>query len=250
MDYTFIKIAILFFVFSTVVYAIVMQARRVISTKRRRIIAKNRKIIEDTTDVLKHSSSLACSKMVEILLHERVITAVNAILKVEPGYEKLKQYAANQHLKIATVKSTSTSNTFLEPSSEREAINLARQISKLKKILREEHAKSNIATADCVAVEQKLERIRLKLRLANTLNRARGFFEQEKFHTVQKILTKIIESIAPLEDKDVYIVENLEKANILILKSTEKLDEIAEAVANKDKPEKLTSLDTLFDEKQ
>lgn len=250
MDYTFIKISILVFVFSTVVYAIVMQARRVISTKRRRIIAKNRKTIEDTADVLKHSSSLACSKMVEILLIERILTSVNAILKVEPGYEKLKQYAANQHLKIAAIKSATTNNTYIEPSSEREAINLARQISKLKKILREEHAKTHISTADCVAEEQKLERIRLKLRLGNTLNRARGFFEQEKFHTVQKMLQKLIETIEPLENKDVYIVENLEQANILFLKSTAKLDDIAQAIADRDKPEKMTSLDILFDEKQ
>lgn len=244
------KIGILVIVFFAVAFAIFRQVRLVISNKRRQVIAINRKLIEETENVLKYSSSLSFSRKVETLLLERIITSLTAILKVAPSHPKLKQYISEQHSKILMVKVSTQSNVFIEPSSEREVIDLARHISRLRKILRQEHAQKNISTEDCAAEEQKLERIRLKLRLCNTLSRAKTFFEKEKFHTAQKMLKKLIDSIVPVKNKDEYIIEGLEKGHVLLRKVNAKLEEIATKSADKEIPEDATSLETLFDKKQ
>ncbi|MFT5808377.1 MAG: hypothetical protein ACI9LG_002683 [Moritella dasanensis] len=244
------KIGILIIVFLIVIFAIIRQVRQVMATKRRQVIAIQRKIIEETEDVLKYSTSLSFSKQIEILLLERIITSLKAILKVDPSHHKLKQYISDQHSKKISVKVSTYHNVFIEPNNEREAIDLVRHISALRKMLRQEHAQANISTMDCIAEEQKLERIRVKVRLCNALGRASTFFDEGKFHTAQKALKKVLESIEPLENKDEYIIEGLEQGHTLLRKVNDKLAELATKSEDKNIPEDATSLDILFDIKQ
>ena len=242
---------ILLFVFSMIAFAIFGQARKMISTKKRQILATQRRHIEDTEMVLKYAISLALSPRLTILLHQRIITALKKILAVEPFNEKLKHHIEQQNVYIANAKLTSPTSAFIEPVDERIAIDLARSISRLKVILRHELYKMNISPDDCRAEEAKLEQIRLKLRLSNCLNKAAIFFKQEKYNTTAKMLTDSLALLASIEIKDEYLTDKFNQMTALLNKANFEISLIETQKEPDEKTtENLTSLDTLFDQKQ
>lgn len=244
------EIGILLFVFSMIAYAIFVQARKMISTKKRQILAKQRRYIEDTEVVLRSATSLGFSTKLTILLHQRIITALNVILVVESKKDKIKHYITQQNMHIATAKVASPTGVFIEPVDERIAIDLARSISRLKVILRHELEKKNISLQDCMLEESKLEKIRLKLRLSNSLIKANSFFERGSFEVTINMLNENIAIIEALESRDEFLIEKHDKMVILLNKSTYQLAERELINETEIKPGSASTLDTLFDEKQ
>jgi len=245
------EMGILLFVFSMIVYAIIRQAKKMISTKNRQILSKHYKRITDTEAVLKYATLLSFNTRLIILLHERVVSSLKAILAVEPKHENIK-LSINQHNShISTAKIAPPTGIFVEPTDERIAIDLARSISCLRGILRDEVTQQNITLQDCLAEEKKLEQIRLKLRLSNCLIKAQQFFQQEKYSITEKMLTDNLALLESIEIKDEYLIDKFNQMTTLLNKAnfeTSLIEMKKEAI---DKTtENLTSLDTLFDQKQ
>lgn len=244
------EMGILLFVFSMIAFAIFVQARKMISTKKRQILAKHRRRIEDTEIALKYATSLSFSTRLTILLHERIISSLRATLKVEPNNEKVKQYI-NQHLgHMSTAKITTPTGIFVEPVDERIAIDLARSISRLKGILRDELIKKNIPLQDCLAEEKKLEQIRLKLRISNCLMKAEHFFQRGIYGPTEKMLNDNLALLESIELKDEYLIDKFNKMTLLLNKASFEISLIEAQKEPEETTEHLTSLDTLFDQKQ
>ncbi|MBL1416697.1 MAG: hypothetical protein COB27_007465 [Moritella sp.] len=247
----FMEMGILLFVFSMIVYAIIRQTKKMISTKNRQILSKHYKRITETETVLKYAALLSFNTRLIVLLHERIVSSLKAILAVEPKHENVK-LSINQHNShISTAKITSLSGTFVEPTDERIAIDLARSISRLKSILRDEVTQKNITLQDCLAEEKKLEQIRLKLRLSNCLIKATQFFKQGKYSITEKLLTDNLALLESIEIKDEYLTDQFNQMTTLLNKANFELSLIEIKIqSDKEATENLTSLDTLFDQKQ
>ncbi|WP_075476587.1 hypothetical protein [Moritella viscosa] len=246
----FMEMGILLFVFSMIAVAIFVQARKVILTKKRQVLAAQRRSIEETEMVLKYATSLAFSTKLTILLHQRIIAALKNILTVEPLSDKIKHHITQQKMHIATAKIVSPSGLFIEPVDEQTTIDLARNIARLKAILRHELHKRNISLEDCVTEESKLEKIRLKLRLSNCLIKATTFFEHEKYSTAVKMLNENITLIEAIDLKDDFLIDKRDNMIKLLNKSTYQLAEIESQSKLDEQPEKTSTLDTLFDQQQ
>ncbi len=244
------EMGILLFVFSMIAVAIFVQARKMILTKRRHILATQRRCIEETEMVLKYATSLAFSTKLTILLHQRMISALKHILTIEPLHDKIKQHITQQKMHIATAKIASPSSVFIEPADERIAIDLARSISRIKVILRNELDKRNISLEDCSAEESKLETIRLKLRLSNCLVKATLFFEHEKYDTTAKMLSDNLVLIDAIDIKDDFLIDKQNKMILLLNKSNFELAEIEVQSKLAEPSEDTSSLETLFDRQQ
>jgi len=252
------EIGILLFVFSMIVFAIVRQAKKMISTKKREILAKNHKRIRETETVLRYSTSLSFSTRLIVLLHERILLSLNNILAVDSKNEQIRQHINQHRSHISTAKITPPTGIFVEPADERIAIDLARSISRLKGILRDELANKKIALQDCLAEEKKLEQIRLKLRISNCLIKAQQFFQQGKHSISEKMLSDNLALLESSGIKDEYLIDKFNNMTILLNKSRfelslienqkqaeQEIEETAEEAI-----ENLTSLETLFDQKQ
>jgi len=244
------EMGILLLVFTMIAFAIVVQAKKMISTKKRQILASQRRCIEETEMVLKFSTSLVFSTKLTILLHQRIISALKKISAVEPLHDKVKHHITQQNMHIATAKITPSTTAFIEPVDERIAIDLARSISRLKIILRHELLKKNISLEDCIAEESKLEKIRLKLRLSNCLMKATSFFEQEKYSITAKMVSENIALIEAATFKDDFLIDKRDKMMILLNKSTFLLAEIEARDVQEEIPEDTSTLETLFDQQQ
>ncbi|QFI40243.1 hypothetical protein FR932_08635 [Moritella marina ATCC 15381] len=247
------EMGILLFVFSMIVFAIIRQTKKMISTKKRQVLAQHYKRIAETEMVLKCATSLAFNSRLIILLHERIISSLKAILAVEPKQEKIKLHISQHYNLISTAKVTSATGPFVEPADERIAIDLARSISSLKIILRSELNNNNISLEDCNAEEAKLEKIRLKLRISNCLIKATVFFERESYHISIKMLNDNIALMEAVDIKDEFLIEKHEQMIILLNKSTYQLAELEaknKRLEQLEQPEATSTLDTLFDQKQ
>ena len=244
------EMGILLFVFSMIIFAIIRQAKKMISTKKRQILSLHHKRITDTEVVLKHATSLAFSTRVTILLHERIILSLKAILAVEPKQENIKHYLKQHYSHISTAKISQPAGIFIEPKDERIAIDLARSISRLKSILHDEVNRQHISIEDSHAEQQKLEQIRLKLRISNCLVKATVFFEQGSYNTSIKMLNDNITLVETIDIKDEFLIEKQERMRSLLNKATYQLAEIEAKNKQLEQPEEASTLDTLFDEKQ
>lgn len=190
-----------------------------LATKKRQILSKHHKRISDTEMVLKYTTSLAFSTRLIILLHERIILSLNAILAVEPQNEQIRQHINKHRRDISTVKITPPTGIYIEPADERIAIDLARSISRLKGILRDELANNKIALQDCLVEEKKLELIRLKLRITNCQIKAVHFFQQRKYSITEKMLSDNLTLLESIAVKDEYLIDKLNHMTILLNKA-------------------------------
>ncbi|WP_198435841.1 hypothetical protein [Moritella sp. F3] len=247
------EMGILLFFVSMIIFAIIRQTKKVISTKKRQSLVKHYKRITETDTVLKHATSLAFSTRLVILLHERIISSLKAILVVDPKQEKIKLHINQHYNLISATKISPATGLFVEPVDERIAIDLARSISRLKTILHSELNEKNISLEDCNAEEAKLEKIRLKLRISNCLIKATVFFERENYNISIKMLNDNIALIEAVDIKDEFLIEKHDQMIILLNKSTYQLAELEaknEQLKQLEKPENASTLDTLFDQKQ
>ncbi|MDX2319483.1 MAG: hypothetical protein QNK26_02680 [Moritella sp.] len=246
----FMEIGILLFLFLMIAFAILAQARKMITTKNRQLLAQQRQYIEETEMVLKYATSLAFSSKLIILLHQRIIASLKHMLAIKPSNEKLKHHINQQHTHISNAKISPPTGLFIEPMDERIAIDLARSISRLKVILRHELHAENISLEDCSAEESKLEKIRLKLRISNCLIKANEFFELENYSTTIKMLNDNIALIEAGDMKDEFLIEKRKDMIMLLNKSTYQLAEIEAENKVIEQPEDTSTLATLFDQKQ
>ncbi|PKH07236.1 hypothetical protein [Moritella sp. Urea-trap-13] len=248
----FMEIGILLFLFSLIIFAIIKQTKKMISTKKRQILSKHYKRITDTDAVLKYATSLSFNARLIILLHERVVSSLHAILAVDPKHENVKINISQHRSHISTAKITQSTGVFVEPSDERIAIDLARSISRLKNILRDELTQKNITLEDCLAEEKKLEQLRFKLRLSNCLIKAELFFQQEKYSITEKMLTDNLALLESIEVKDEYLIEKFNKMTILLNKANFEVSliELQKESEEKEIPNDQTSLEALFEQKQ
>lgn len=247
----FMEIGILLFVFSMIVFAIIRQAKKIISTKKRQILSKHYKRITDTETVLRCATSLSFNTRLIILLHERVVSSLHAILAVDPKHENVKNNINQHRCRISTVKITPPTGIFVEPTDERIAIDLARSISRLKAILRDELTKKNISIEDCLAEEKKLELLRLKLRLSNCLIKAELFFKQAKYSITEKMLIDNLALLESIEVKDEYLIEKFNKMTMLLNKANFEVSLLElQKESEETKPDDPTSLDILFEQQQ
>jgi len=242
---------ILLFVFSVIVFAIIRQTKKMISTKKRQILSKHFKRITDTETVLKYATLLSFNTRLIILLHERAVSSLKAILAVEPKHEQIKLRINQHNSHISTAKIAPPTGIFVEPTDERIAIDLARSISCLRAILRDEVTQKNITLQDCLAEEKKLEQIRLKLRLSNCLIKAEHFFQQGKYSITEKMLVDNLALLELIEVKDEYLTDKLNKMTTLLNKADFEISKLELQIeSDKEPTENQTSLDTLFDQKQ
>lgn len=246
------EMGILLFVFSMIVFAIIRQTKKMISTKKRQILAKHYKRISETDAVLKCATSLSLNTRLIILLHERVISSLHAILVIAPKHEHVKINIHKHRSHIATAKITPPTSVFVEPTDERIAIDLARSISNLKNILRDELTQNNITLEHSLAEEKKLEQLRLKLRLSNCLIKAELFFQQEKYSITEKMLTDNLLLLESIEIKDEYLIDKFNKMTILLNKANFEVSliQLQNESEEKETPNDPTSLEILFEKNQ
>jgi hypothetical protein len=251
LNLMFIEMGILLFVFSMIVYAIIRQTKKMISTKKRKILSTYYRRITDTEAVLKYTTQLSFNTRLIILLHERVISSLHAVLAVDPKHEHVKNNIHHHRSRISTAKITPLTGIFVEPADERIAIDLARSISRLKAILRDELTNKNITLEDCLAEEKKLEQIRLKLRLSNCLVKAEQFFKQAKYSITEKMLIDNLALLESIEVKDEYLIDKFNKMTILLNKANFEVSLLElQQESEETKPDNLTALETLFEQQQ
>ena len=115
----------------------------------------------------------------------------------------------------------------------------------------DEVTQENITLQDCLAEEKKLEQIRLKLRLSNCLIKATQIFQQGQFSITEKLLNDNLTFLESIEIKDEYLVDKFNQMTTLLNKANFELSLIEIKIqSDKEATENLTSLDTLFDQKQ
>ena len=145
MIYIVLLFAILFMSF--IVYNLYSNYKNEKERERKRKIARYKEVITDTDELLLNANHLPYTKTLVLVLQNRILTALNGILECNPSLNSIRTRTADINKQIEYVQknyTTGEDNPFVNPSNDRQALQMLKSIKKLRRVLRIEHNRGKV----------------------------------------------------------------------------------------------------------
>lgn len=120
---------------------------------------------------------------------------------------------------------------------------------KLRAIVRLEHNKGKIDPQSFAAEDRRLELMMLKVNIANLLQKAMEARLQNQIGTAKQLLTKGINALSVIRDKDAYLIASEEEMRATLRDINEQQEKVSQR-EREELQEKQDDLDVLFQPKR
>ena len=250
MVLTLILLSIGALLFLVITYNIVQQYKQKQETDRRILMSRQKLIIDDSDGLLLNASRLPYTK--NLVLQNRILDALRAIAQINPSLNSVRQRIQDVTAQINYVQEHYQANeesAFRSPDSDRQALQMLQLVKKIRAVVRIEHNKGKIDPQAFVAEDRRLELLLLKINIANLLQRAVEARVQRQYGSAKQMLSKGIATLAPIHDKDAWLIAREEEMRISLREMTEQLEQ-ANQKSIDELNEKKDDLDVLFQPKR
>jgi hypothetical protein len=254
MVLTLVLLAIGALLFLTIAYNIFQQFKQQQEIERRAIVARQKVIIEEVEDILLNVNRLSFSKLLIMLLQNRLLSALRILQQANPNITAINQRIEDVRTQIKYVSENykGDDSQFRTPESDRQAIQMLQTIKKLRVIVRLEHNKGKIDPQSFSVEDRRLELMLLKINIANLLQKALDARVQRQIGTAKQLLIKGINALSTIHDKDAYLIGSEEemKATLRDINTQLERESQVEREEIQEKQEKQDDLDVLFQPKK
>ncbi|WP_320152586.1 DNA repair protein [uncultured Tolumonas sp.] len=251
MVLTLVLLAIGALLFLTIAYNIFQQHKQQQEIDRRAIVARQKVIIEEAEDILLNVNRLSYSKTLVMLLQNRLLDALRTIQNVTPNVSAINQRIEDVRNQIKYVNEhyKGEDSHFRSPDSDRQAIQMLQTTKKLRAIVRMEHNKGKIDPQSFSVEDRRLELMLLKINIANLLQKAMDARVQRQIGTAKQLLTKGINALSVIPDKDAYLIASEEEMKSTLRDINDQLERESQK-EREEIQEKQDDLDVLFQPKK
>ncbi len=251
MVLTLVLLAIGALLFLTIAYNMFQQFKQKQEIDRRAIVAKHKVIIEEAEEILLNVNRMPLSKSLVLLIQNRILDSLRILAQTTPnnvGVNQRIQDIQNQ-IKVVTENYKGDDANFRAPDSDRQAIQMLQTAKKLRVILRLEHAKGKIDPQSFGMEDRRLELLLLKTNIANLLQKAMDARIQRQMGTAKLLLTKGINALSTVLDKDAYLIACDEEMRNTLKDINQQLETESQK-EREEMQEKKDDLDVLFQPKR
>ena len=251
MVLTLVLLAIGALLFLTIAYNIFQQHKQKQEIDRRAIVARQKIIIEEAEDILLNVNRMPYSKTLILLLQTRILDALRTLQQATPIVGAIAQRIQDveNQLKYVRENYKGDENSFRLPDSDRQAIQMLQTAKKLRAIVRLEHNKGKIDPQSFAAEDRRLELMMLKVNIANLLQKAMEARLQNQIGTAKQLLTKGINALSVIRDKDAYLIASEEEMRATLRDINEQQEKVSQR-EREELQEKQDDLDVLFQPKR
>ena len=251
MVLTLVLLAIGALLFLTIAYNIFQQHKQKQEIDRRAIVARQKIIIEEAEDILLNVNRMPYSKTLILLLQTRILDALRTLQPATPNVGAIAQRIQDveNQLKYVRENYKGDENSFRLPDSDRQAIQMLQTAKKLRAIVRLEHNKGKIDPQSFAAEDRRLELMMLKVNIANLLQKAMEARLQNQIGTAKQLLTKGINALSVIRDKDAYLIASEEEMRATLRDINEQQEKVSQR-EREELQEKQDDLDVLFQPKR
>jgi len=251
MVLTLVLLAIGALLFLTIAYNIFQQHKQKQEIDRRAIVARQKIIIEEAEDILLNVNRMPYSKTLILLLQTRMLDALRTLQQATPNVGAIAQRIQDveNQLKYVRENYKGDENSFRLPDSDRQAIQMLQTAKKLRAIVRLEHNKGKIDPQSFAAEDRRLELMMLKVNIANLLQKAMEARLQNQIGTAKQLLTKGINALSVIRDKDAYLIASEEEMRATLRDINEQQEKVSQR-EREELQEKQDDLDVLFQPKR
>ena len=251
MVLTLVLLAIGALLFLTIAYNIFQQHKQKQEIDRRAIVARQKIIIEEAEDILLNVNRMPYSKTLILLLQTRILDALRTLQQATPNVGAIAQRIQDveNQLKYVRENYKGDENSFRLPDSDRQAIQMLQTAKKLRAIVRLEHNKGKIDPQSFAAEDRRLELMMLKVNIANLLQKAMEARLQNQIGTAKQVLTKGINALSVIRDKDAYLIASEEEMRATLRDINEQQEKVSQR-EREELQEKQDDLDVLFQPKR
>lgn len=237
--------------FLTIAYNIFQQHKQKQEIDRRAIVARQKIIIEEAEDILLNVNRMPYSKTLILLLQTRILDALRTLQQATPNVGAIAQRIQDveNQLKYVRENYKGDENSFRLPDSDRQAIQMLQTAKKLRAIVRLEHNKGKIDPQSFAAEDRRLELMMLKVNIANLLQKAMEARLQNQIGTAKQLLTKGINALSVIRDKDAYLIASEEEMRATLRDINEQQEKVSQR-EREELQEKQDDLDVLFQPKR
>jgi hypothetical protein len=219
-------------------YNVIQQYKQKAEVEKRISITKQHAIISEVDELLQLATKIPFSKMLMLILKNRIRNALLMMINISPGTNAYKEHFSDTEAQIKQIKDNYTApnaSEFPLPSNDNEGLALVQATKKLRAVLRSEHTRGKVNTNIFVAENRQLELIQLKINLKNSLKRVSDAKSNKQYDTAKQMIEKILRILESIPDKD---NDLLQQQQFLI---EEEQQVLAYIKANPDAPQ--TSID-------
>ncbi len=252
MVLTLVLLSIGALLFLVIAYNIMQQYKQKQETDRRILMTRQKLIIDESDELLLNASRLPYSKLLVLLLQNRILDALRAISVVNPSLNSVRQRIQDVTAQITYVQEHYQANeesAFRTPDSDRQALQMLQLVKKIRAVVRIEHNKGKIDPQAFVAEDRRLELLLLKINIANLIQRTLDARMQRQFGSAKQMLTKGITTLAAIHDKDAWLISREEEMRLAMREMAEQLEQANQKELDQ-LNEKKDDLDVLFQPKR
>lgn len=251
MVLTLVLLAIGALLFLTIAYNIFQQHKQQQEIDRRAVVARQKMIIEEAEDILLNVNRLSFSKILVLLLQNRLLDALRILHQTSPNATAITQRIEDVQNQINYVNEhyKGDESHFRSPDSDRQAIQMLQTTKKLRVIVRLEHNKGKIDPQSFSIEDRRLELMLLKINISNLLQKAMDARIQRQVGTAKQLLSKGISALGAINDKDAFLIASEEEMKATLRDINEQLERDSKK-EREEIQEKQDDLDVLFQPKK
>jgi superoxide dismutase len=252
MVLTLVLLSIGALLFLVIAYNIMQQYKQKQEADRRILMTRQKLIIDESDELLLNASRLPYSKLLVLLLQNRILDALRAITVVNPSLNSVRQRIQDVTAQITYVQEHYQANeesAFRTPDSDRQALQMLQLVKKIRAVVRIEHNKGKIDPQAFVAEDRRLELLLLKVNIANLIQRTLDARVQRQFGSAKQMLTKGITTLAAIHDKDAWLVAREEEMRLAMREMADQQEQANQKELDQ-LNEKKDDLDVLFQPKR
>lgn len=252
MMLTLILLAIGALLFLVIGYNIVQQYKQKSQADKKRAIDRQKAIIDEVEQLLLNVNVVPYSKMLILVLQQRMLEAYRTILTIFP-HQPLKDRMLDVQQQIKHVQEhyqVNDDGLIKNPESDRHALQMLQLIKKLRVVLRLEHNKGKIDPQSFAKEDRRLELMLLKINIMNLQKKAHEAYKQNQYGTCQQLYQKGLTVLSHVMDKDIFLQSKEDELQKAMQALSEILRQNSTEHEKLRKEKRVDELDILFQPKR
>ncbi len=242
-----IVILVVVLIVAAIFFNAMQQHKAKVEAETRAEVAKHKAIIDETENVLMACSQFPISSKVILILHQRVLNALQSIASLSPSTTDIKQRIKDQERVIGETDTTAdTPNSdFTLPETDKLIIQYIQAVKKLRILLRSEYSKGKVDSKTYSEQDKLLERLQLKVNVETLARRAAAALNTKMLGSARQYLEKGIKAMENQNGLDEFLAKRLSQFKTQLteiqdeLKSANAKDRAAKKEAERDELDEL-----------
>ncbi len=221
--------------------------------ERRKKISHYKAIITDIDELLLNSVHIPYTKVLVLMLQNRILFALTNILECNPALNSIRSRIADIKKQIDYVNQNYKSgedNPFIAPTTDRQAIQMLKVISKLRKVARIEHNRGKLDPKAFITEDHRLELLMVKVNVASLMSHLKDCHMQRQWGSAKQLINKSMGLLKNLPDKDAWLEAKEEEIMEIDADINNELSEINKKELKDIEKKDSNGLDEIFQDKK